>query len=87
MVSLAQMKVNQVGIIKKLEDGAQFQAKMNSLNLRVGKKLKKISNSLLKGPIVVEIDNSRVAIGFGMAQRILVEVISEDSSDGKSKRR
>jgi len=82
MVSLVEMKVNGIGIIKKLGEGVQFQAKMNSLNVRIGKKLKKISNSILKGPVVVEVDNTRVAIGWGMAQKVFLEVIDENSPDG-----
>lgn len=87
MISLVEMKVNATGIIRQLGEGDQFQAKMNSLNLRIGKKVKKISNSMLKGPIVVEIDKSRVAIGFGMSQKVLVEVIHEDSPHGQPQRR
>ena len=87
MVSLADMKVNETGIIRKLGGGEQFQAKVHSLNVRVGKKIKKISKLILKGPVVVEVDNTRVAIGLGMARKVLVEVSDEDSSHGQSKRR
>jgi ferrous iron transport protein A len=82
MVSLVEMKVNRIGIIKNIGEGVQFQAKMNSLNVRIGKKLKKISNSILKGPVVVEVDNTRVAIGWGMAKKVFLEVIDENSPDG-----
>jgi len=82
MISLVEMKVNRTGIIKSLGEGVQFQAKMNSLNVRIGKKLKKISNSILKGPVVVEVDNTRVAIGWGMAKKVFLEVIDENSPHG-----
>ena len=87
MLSLVDMKVNEAGIIKKLDGGERFQAKMHSLNVRAGKKVKKISSLILKGPVVLEVDNTRVAIGLGMARKIFVEVIDEDSSHGQSKRR
>ena len=84
MVSLADMKINEVGVIKKLGSGERFQNKMHSLNIRVGKKVKKISNLILKGPVVVEVDNTRVAIGIGMAQKVFMEVINENSPHGQS---
>jgi len=86
MVSLADMKVNEAGVIRGLGGGEQFQAKMHSLNVRVGKKIKTISKLILNGPVVVEVDNTHVAIGLGMARKVLVEVSDEDSSHGQSKR-
>ncbi|MEW6381712.1 MAG: FeoA family protein [bacterium] len=80
MISLAEMKVNTTGIIKQLGEGVQFRAKMNSLNFRIGKKIKKISKSILSSPVVVEVDNTRVAIGLGMAQKVFLEVLTEDPS-------
>jgi ferrous iron transport protein A len=40
----------------------------------VGKKVTKVSAQLMRGPVTVRIDNSQVAIGFGMAKKILVEI-------------
>ena len=50
MVSLADMKVNEAGVIRELGGGEQFQAKMHSLNIRVGKKIKKNQQVNLKRP-------------------------------------
>jgi ferrous iron transport protein A len=83
MISLADMKANTTGVIRHLGEGAQFRAKMHSLNFRIGKKIKKIGRSILNSPVVVELDNSRVAIGTGMAQKIFLEVIDEDPSHGQ----
>lgn len=79
MVSLAEMKVNTTGIIRSLDEGAQFRAKMQSLNFRIGKRIRKISKSILNSPVVVEVDNARVAIGAGMSQKVFLEVLDEDS--------
>jgi ferrous iron transport protein A len=85
MVSLAEMKVNTTGVIKQLGEGAQFQAKMHSLNFRIGKRIRIIGKSILNSPVVVEVDNTRVAVGMGMAQKVFLEVINEDPSHGQSK--
>ncbi len=84
MISLAEMKVNTSGIIKQLGEGAQFRAKMHSLNFRIGKRIRKIGKSILHSPVVVEVDNTRVAIGTGMAKKVFLEVIDEDPSHGQS---
>jgi len=44
------------------------------LDIRLGKKVTKVSSSLFRGPVTLRVDNAQVAIGFGMANRIIVEV-------------
>ncbi|MEW5801541.1 MAG: FeoA family protein [bacterium] len=83
MISLAEMKINTIGVIRQLGEGAQFQAKMNSLNFRIGKRIKKIGKSILNSPVVVEVDNTLVAIGMGMARKIFLEVVDEDPAHGQ----
>jgi Fe2+ transport system protein FeoA len=77
VIPLADMDVNREGIIYKLAGGAGFQARLQALNIRIGKRIKKISANPFRGPIVVEVDNSRVAIGYGMAQKVMVEVVTQ----------
>ena len=74
---LAGMDVNQEGIIYRLEGGAGFRSRLQALNIRIGKQIKKISTTPFRGPIVVEVDRSRVAIGYGMAQKVMVEIIDQ----------
>jgi ferrous iron transport protein A len=78
------MMANTTGIIRQLGEGSHFRAKMHSLNFRIGKKIKIIGRSILNSPVVVEVDNTRVAIGTGMAQKVFLEVIDEDPSHGQS---
>ena len=74
LVPLANMEVNQEGTIKSLEGGVNFHVRLQALNIRIGKRIKKISKTPFRGPIVVEVDNARVAIGHGMSKKIMVEV-------------
>lgn len=73
--TLSKLGRKKKGIIKYLEGGRGFQTKIIALGIRVGKQIKVISSHPFGGPIVVEIDNMRIAIGRGMADRIIVEVI------------
>jgi ferrous iron transport protein A len=72
--SLLQVKSGKTVRITRLEGGIGFQRKLASLNIRVGKTIRKITKQPLRGPVVIEIDNTEVAIGMGMAMRIFVEV-------------
>jgi len=72
-IPLPQLEKGKTGIIKELAGGRNFQAKMNSLGVRIEKSIRIGSSHRFGGPIVVEIDNMRIAIGRGMANRIIVE--------------
>lgn len=77
IIPLADMEVDREGIIYKLEGGTGFQARLQALNIRIGKRIKKISANPFRGPIVVEVDSSRVAIGYGMAQKVMVDIVAQ----------
>ena len=71
---LSEIKKGKQGIVTKLEGGDYFQRKIFSLGIVTGKKIKVISSQPLGGPVVLQIGSSRVAIGKGMAMKILVDV-------------
>ncbi len=73
-VSLAEMKTGQSGRVKKIYGGRGMVARLQALGLYPGKEVTKLSAFFQKGPVVVEIDRSRVAMGYGRASRIFVEV-------------
>ena len=59
----------------KIEGGRNFQDKAESLGLRVGVKATKLSTQVMSGPITIKVGNSKIALGRGMAQKILVQEI------------
>ncbi|MFC1623978.1 ferrous iron transport protein A [Candidatus Omnitrophota bacterium] len=73
-VDLTQMQPGESGIVHELGGGHHFERKVQSIGIRPGKKIKKISSHFWRGPQTVEVDKARFAIGFGMAKKILVEV-------------
>lgn len=73
-ISLLQVESGKTVRITRLKGGIGFQRKLASLNIRVGKTVRKITKQPLRGPVVIEIDNTQIAIGAGMAMRIFVEV-------------
>ncbi|MCD6173658.1 MAG: ferrous iron transport protein A [Sulfurimonas sp.] len=59
--------------IKRLDGGEEFRKKLASLNIRVGKTIRKITQQPFQGPVVIEIDNTEATIGMKMAKKILLE--------------
>ncbi|MDD3591089.1 MAG: FeoA family protein [Sulfurovum sp.] len=78
--TLFDLKSGEEAVIKNLKGGAEFQKKLRSLNLRRGKMIRKVTAEPFHGPVVVEIDNTEIAIGMNMAKKIVVEA-SESESD------
>lgn len=72
-VDLTQLDEGNTGVIVDIQGGWGLVRRLDSLGIRMGKKVTKISSQLMRGPVTVRIDNSQVAIGFGMARKILVE--------------
>ena len=72
--SLNQMAQGESGTIFEIQGGFGFVRRMESMNIRVGKRITKSSSIFKRGPITIRIDNTHMALGFGMANKILVEV-------------
>lgn len=74
MVDLTQLKEGESGIVTRIDGGFGLTRRLESLGLRVGKRVTKVSSQLMRGPLTVRIGNSQIAIGFGMARKITVQV-------------
>jgi len=73
-VTLTQMWTVQTGIAVQVQGGHGVVNRLSALGIIPGKRITKISSMLMRGPVIVEVDRTRVAIGFGMAARILVQL-------------
>jgi len=74
VLSLSQMGTGQSGIVVQVAGGHGVVRRLEALGIRPGKRITKVSSMLFRGPVTVRIDNAQVAIGFGMASRVMVEV-------------
>ena len=54
--------------------GPGFGRRLEAMGIRPGKKVTKVGSMLFRGPVTLRVDNAQVAVGFGMANRIIVEV-------------
>lgn len=73
-IDLTQMQPGESGIITEIRGAHGLISKVQSIGIRPGKKITKVSSHFWRGPQTIEIDNIQVAIGFGMAKRIFVQV-------------
>ena len=74
VIPLVQMEKGESGLIFEIQGGYGFTRRMESMNIRVGKRITKLSSIFRRGPITIRIDHTQLALGFGMANKILVEV-------------
>jgi ferrous iron transport protein A len=73
-LTLGQMSAGQTGTIIRILGGRGLNQRLEALGIRPGKKVTKISTMLFHGPITIRTDHTQVAVGFGMAKKILVEI-------------
>ena len=74
LATLRQMKSGQSGKVVQIQGGHGLINRLSALGIRPGKKITKISSMLMRGPVTIQSGNSQVAVGFGMAKKIIVEI-------------
>ena len=72
-LTLAEMRTGQTGTVVGVLGGHGLIQRLDALGIRPGKKVTKLSSTLFRGPVTLRVNNSRVAVGFGMAKKIIVE--------------
>jgi len=74
-IDLTQLKEGESGLVMEIQGGYGLHHRLESLGIRVGKRITKVNSQLMRGPITLRIDNSQVALGYGLAKRIIVKII------------
>lgn len=69
---LSHMRPGQSGVVVEIQGGFGLISRLNALGILPGKRVKKISSMIARGPVTIEVDRVQIAIGFGMAKRIIV---------------
>ena len=74
VTALNELKSNESGTIREIRGGAALISRLGALGIIPGQKIKKISSMFSRGPVTVQVNRSQIALGFGMASKILVDV-------------
>jgi ferrous iron transport protein A len=70
---LTALKAGSSGTVVAIDGGPWLIKRLDALGIRPGVHITKKSSQLLRGPIMIIVGRSRVAIGHGMARKILLE--------------
>ena len=73
-IPLSRMEAGQSGTVVQIEGGRGLISRLNALGVRPGKRITEISSMFMRGPVTIQIGNGQIAIGFGMANRLIVEL-------------
>ncbi|MFH0731565.1 MAG: FeoA family protein [Candidatus Omnitrophota bacterium] len=72
-VSLIKLKPNHKGKISEISGGVALQRRLMNLGIYKGREVTKLSHIGLRGPVVMRVGRSILALGHGMASKIILE--------------
>lgn len=75
---LADMAPGEEGEIVALGGGEKLQSRLRALGLSKGRRVRNMSRIGWGGPVVVMVHRAQIAIGRGMARKILVRVKNDE---------
>lgn len=70
---LTELKAGTSGTVVAIDGGTGLTKRLDALGIRPGVNITKRSSQLLRGPVTIAVGSSQVAIGHGMAKRILLQ--------------
>jgi len=73
-ISLLHLKPDHKGRVSEILGGAGLQNRLMSMGLYIGKEITKLSYIGLRGPVVIKVGRTVLALGHGMAAKIIIEV-------------
>ena len=74
-MTLRQMQIGQSGIVFQIQGGHGLINRLNALGIRPGQRVTKVGSTFMRGPVTIQVGNAQVAIGFGMANKIIVRLV------------
>ena len=79
-LNLNQLRAGQTATVVQLLGGRGLAARLEAIGVRPGNKVTKVCSMLFNGPVTLKSNGTQLAIGFGMAKKVIVEVDMETSS-------
>ena len=79
-ISLVEMLTGQSGKVVGMDGGKNAKRRLEALGLRVGENIVKQSAMMMKGPVTVKVGNTLVGLGYGIAEKVIVDVSSTQRS-------
>jgi len=70
LITLADIPQGRTMKIVMMEGSSAFLKKLDNLGIRTGDTIVKVNAHILRGPIIVNVKNSQIALGHTMAKKI-----------------
>jgi len=80
--SAAELAPGEEGTIVSLGGGPGAQARLRALGLSEGQRVRNVSRIGWGGPVVLLVNRAQVAVGRGMARKIVVRVKKDRHAEG-----
>jgi ferrous iron transport protein A len=84
LTTLGGMRSGQKGKVVEIRGGPGLANRLSALGIYPGKQLTKVSSMLMRGPVTAQVNGTRIALGFGMANKILLETEDGRGKGGRS---
>jgi len=68
---LTEIKAGMSAIVKEVRGGKKVRNRLMEMGIIEGTSIRVVANS--GGPLIVQVGNSKFAMGYGMAQKIIVD--------------
>ena len=75
IIHLTKLKAKQKAVVIDIQGGDEVSKRLGALGIRPGRELTMISSHFWRGPVSVIAGKTKIAIGHGMAHKIMVEVL------------
>lgn len=76
MIRLIELKEGEQGKVVALEGGGGFLEKLDAMGIRIGTVIQKQSAQFMRGPVCFKVGQTCLAIGYGMARKIILEKVA-----------
>jgi Fe2+ transport system protein FeoA len=73
VVSLVQLKAGNKAKVSDILGGGNLESKLMNMGIYKGKEVSKLSHIGLRGPVVIRVGRTILALGHGIAEKIIVE--------------
>ena len=70
--TLVLMPTGRSGVVVQIRGGQSLVSRLSAMGIRPGKRIIKSNAMFMRGPVTVQVDRAQLAIGYGMAGRIMV---------------
>ena len=72
LIPLVHVRAGQEVQVVEILGGHGLVGRLEALGIRPGTRMRKITSVFLRGPVTVEVHDTKVAMGYGMAGKVLV---------------